>query len=306
MQDDRDPEPRSPLNKHAKLAHNASAHQTLRALARQDTHRKRPHNPEHEIPVSPTSPTVMRQRREALYPYNKPPPKLDLFSFNEDEDGTLAETIGNLHGCLDFSGPAKKGIREMFNMTFLYDGCFRHAIFYPSDLMQGLSDGKAKMILAGKDRWVAIIFFNGGNTMHQKIKLKANPAEEDQAEAVMEEAMKLQDNNMVFSNLLAPLSKTAGSMQHKVHSFVSSMDIIPTGFTAPRKGRNTSVWVLYAAPFAKGDSYKGVDDNEKTVRRYIASLIYKFINIEENISIDCWGEQTKCSLCKLMEHHFFS
>lgn len=37
-------------------------------------------------PVSPTSPTVMRQRREALYPHNKPPPKLDLFSFNEDED----------------------------------------------------------------------------------------------------------------------------------------------------------------------------------------------------------------------------
>ncbi|KAJ4465354.1 hypothetical protein C8R41DRAFT_100681 [Lentinula lateritia] len=115
---------------------------------------------------------------------------------------------------------------------------------------------------------------------------------------------KLRDNNTVFSNLLAPLSKTAGSMQHKVHSFVSSMDIISTGYTAPRKGRNTSVWVLYAAPFAKGDSYRGVDDSEKTVRRYIASLTYKFIDIEENISINCWGEQTECSLCKLMEHHF--
>ncbi|KAJ4486669.1 hypothetical protein C8J55DRAFT_487639 [Lentinula edodes] len=107
-------------------------------------------------PVSSTSPTVMRQRREALYPHNKPPPKLDLFSFNEDEDGTLAETIGNLHGRLEFSGPTEKGIREMFNMTFLNDGRFRHAIFYPSDLMQGLLDGKAKMILVGKDRWVAI------------------------------------------------------------------------------------------------------------------------------------------------------
>ncbi|KAJ3911672.1 hypothetical protein F5877DRAFT_85666 [Lentinula edodes] len=272
-------------------------------------------------PVSSTSPTVMRQRREALYPHNKPPPKLDLFSFNEDEDGTLAETIGNLHGRLEFSGPTEKGIRS---------------IGWESE-----NDTCGKRPLGGD------FFFNGGNTMHQEIKSPVSDVEAfltqigckfsqtiapfyDMPPNVTKEGkssrggpirggqergrstaatsnlepqpnlrlqyiglntafiridsppirdtllrlqtfalsrllafhivpintechlfvvcliysmaldkdditsrrmlysikQKLRDNNTVFSNLLAPLSKTARSMQHKVHSFVSSMDIM--------------------------------------------------------------------------------
>lgn len=54
-------------------------------------------------------------------------------------------------------------------MTFLNNRQFRYAVFYPSDLLQWVSNSKISMLLSGSNIWVVVVFFNGENVMHQKI-----------------------------------------------------------------------------------------------------------------------------------------
>ncbi|KAJ3858671.1 hypothetical protein EV359DRAFT_87386 [Lentinula novae-zelandiae] len=95
-------------------------------------------------------------------------PNLD--PLDEEEDLTPNQNVENPHRRLNHSGPESKPIQDLLSMTFLNNGRFRHAVFYPSDLLQGVSNSKIPMLSSGSDIWVAVVFFNGGNVMHQKIR----------------------------------------------------------------------------------------------------------------------------------------
>ncbi|KAJ3932597.1 MAG: hypothetical protein NXY57DRAFT_960690 [Lentinula lateritia] len=418
------PHPRTRYNPREDLQ-NMSMHATQRMNTKD-------HGMTHNLsPTTPPSPTITRRgNRAALYPRDSVPPNLD--PLDEEDDPTPNENVENPHGRLDHSGPESKPIRDLLSMTFLNDGRFRHAVFYPSDLLQGVSNSKIPMLLSGSDIWVAVVFFNGGNVMHQKIRTtvkdieaflssigceshqgqtiapfydnppdptpsnRGNPnggrgsgrggrgsrnrgrgaatgvepqpnprlkyagpntafvritspklrdtllriqtfalsrilafhlvpidvnrrpsvvcllystalenGENTQHQILYSIKQKLRVNNPVFSALLAPRVRLPGSTEHKIRTFVNSMDLVPAGYETERQGRTVQVWVLYAAPLASGSDYNETDANEKAIRRYIASLRFEFVDLEENTSIDSWGEQTECSLCKLTEHHFF-
>ncbi|KAJ4468044.1 hypothetical protein C8R41DRAFT_925546 [Lentinula lateritia] len=446
-------------NKHAKHSPDASAHQTPHVSNQTDAGRKMPTQQlaettgtrnrtmstadsdmslsedegRHNKGTSVNDPFMTNPRPHTRYnPRDRVLPELTLNPLDEEEEVIPSENTENPHGRLDYSGPESKTIRNLLNMTFLNDGQFQYAVFYPSDLLQGVSNPKIPMLLSGNDLWVAVVFFNGGNAMHQKIRTtikdveafltsigcefqqgqtispfydnppeptpntnenpkrgrgagrggrgsrgrgrgattgvepKPNPrlkytgpntvfiritssdiqdtllriqtfalsrilafhmvpidinrrpsvvcllystvldnGEHTQQQILYSIKQKLRVNNPVFSALLAPHVRLPGSTKHKICTFVNSMDLVPAGYETERQGRTVQVWVLYAAPLASGSDYNKIDANEKAIGRYIASLRFEFINLEENTSIDSWGEQTECSLCKLTEHHFF-
>ncbi|KAJ3871357.1 hypothetical protein F5051DRAFT_446297 [Lentinula edodes] len=357
------------------------------------------HGTAHNLsPTTPPSPTITwRGNRAALYPRDSVLPNLD--PLDEEEDLTPNESMENPHGRLGHSGPESKPIRDLLSMTFLNDGRFRHAVCYPSDLLQGVSNSKIPMLLSGSDIWVAVVFFNGGNVMHQKIRttvkdieafltsigceshqgqtiapfydnpsdptpsIRGNPnggrgsgrgergsrnrgrgaaagvepqpsprlkcagpntafiritspnlhdtllriqtfalsrilafhlipidtnrcpsvvcllystvlenGEHTQQQILYSIKQKLRVNNPVFSALLAPRVRLPGSTEHKIRTFVNSMDLVPARYETECQGHTVQVWVLYAAPLTSGSDYNETDANKKAICWYIASL----------------------------------
>ncbi|KAJ3847337.1 hypothetical protein EV368DRAFT_87845 [Lentinula lateritia] len=134
----------------------------LQNMSMHATQRMNPkdHGTAHNLsPSTPPSPTITRRgNRAALYPRDSILPNLD--PLDEEEDPTPNENVENPHGLLDHSGPESKPIRDLLSMTFLNNGQFRHAVFYPSDLLQGVSSSKIPILSSRSNIWVAVVFFN--------------------------------------------------------------------------------------------------------------------------------------------------
>ncbi|KAJ3978716.1 hypothetical protein F5890DRAFT_1559807 [Lentinula detonsa] len=94
-------------------------------------------------------------------------------------------------------------------------------------------------------------------------------------------------------------SGTMGTAQQRAQHFINTIELYYAGYQATKEGQKCGVWVLYAAPFATGDTYTEIDLREQRVRTMISRLRFQFG------ATDIWGEVTKCTRCKLMEHQTF-
>ncbi|KAJ4492403.1 hypothetical protein C8R41DRAFT_832364 [Lentinula lateritia] len=98
---------------------------------------------------------------------NPPPPSFFLqpgFEFEKTKTPTSRDH--NPHGPMPVLQPVEPDIQYMLDDATLNDGNFHRALFYPSDIVKGLLPTQLEAIEANPDVWVAISYFNGGETMH--------------------------------------------------------------------------------------------------------------------------------------------
>ncbi|KAJ3725100.1 hypothetical protein C8R42DRAFT_640021 [Lentinula raphanica] len=109
----------------------------------------------------------------------------------------------------------------------------------------------------------------------------------------------IRDNKYILDQI-AKYSGSPGTAQQRTQSFINTIHVFPANYAATKKGQQCTVWKIYAAPFAKGDSFTQIDRREQKVRMWISKLRLQFE------SIDIWGEVIECTRCKLLEHQAFA
>ncbi|KAJ4470962.1 hypothetical protein J3R30DRAFT_3710971 [Lentinula aciculospora] len=97
----------------------------------------------------------------------------------------------------------------------------------------------------------------------------------------------------------AEYSGTLGTAQDQAQHFLNTIEVYYAGYQTTKEGQKCGVWILYAAPFATGDTFTEIDLREQRVRSMISRLRVQFG------PIDIWGEVTECTRCKLMEHQTY-
>ncbi|KAJ3870879.1 hypothetical protein F5051DRAFT_434296 [Lentinula edodes] len=94
-------------------------------------------------------------------PTHLPPPSSSNQASNLKRQRPQPPEIITPHGPMPVLQPVEPDIQYMLDDATLNDGNFHRALFYPSDIPTQL-----EAIEANPDAWVAISYFNGGETMH--------------------------------------------------------------------------------------------------------------------------------------------
>ncbi|KAJ3914956.1 hypothetical protein F5877DRAFT_82279 [Lentinula edodes] len=105
-------------------------------------------------------------------PFQTPPTNSDTLrprpNYRVERNKEVRFGYDNPHEPLEFSGPPSAEIARRFRKSSLNEGYFHKAVFYPSDILKGISAERVEEYTSGN--YAAIVLFNGGQLMHQELK----------------------------------------------------------------------------------------------------------------------------------------
>ncbi|KAJ3710252.1 hypothetical protein DFJ43DRAFT_1162221 [Lentinula guzmanii] len=74
----------------------------------------------------------------------------------------------------------------------------------------------------------------------------------------------IRDDHAILDKI-TEYSGTMGTAQQRAQHFINTIELYYAGYQATKEGQKCGVWVLYAAPFATGDTYTEIDLREQRV-----------------------------------------